>query len=74
MLKGAKSRFSVSDIKDVIYNEDGTPFVAHVFANIVSMFDTEYGDIDINQLTNLLMEAWNYFPHKSLNGLSPNEM
>ena len=72
LLMEVKSGFNVEDIKDVIYHEDG--FAAHVFAKILPMFDTGFGNADINELTSLLMDAWNYFPHDSLDGLSPAEI
>ncbi len=63
-------KLSVQDIKDIVWNESSdnlTPrmtFMLHE-ANIGS---------DMNEVMSTLNEAWNNFPHKSRNGLSPREL
>jgi hypothetical protein len=40
---------------------------------VIAMFDRG-GDIsELNNILELISDAWNYFPHKSINGLSPME-
>ena len=69
MLKEVGSDFSLQDVKDAIfYEEDNDDMM-----KVVAMFDC---DGDITKLSNILEltnDAWNYFPHNILNGLSPAE-
>jgi len=68
-LRLGKEQFTLQDVKDAIYNEEDNDDMMKVIA----MFDRG-GDIselsDILELTN---DAWNYFPHKVLGGISPVE-
>ena len=59
----------MDDVKEVIYNEEDQDDLTKA----ISMFDTGkiFGELEnILELTN---DAWNYFPHKILKGLSPAE-
>ncbi|MFZ1082839.1 MAG: hypothetical protein WAO19_13050 [Candidatus Kryptoniota bacterium] len=69
LLKKRKRPFTVADIKHAINNEKGT----NVIALIIRMFDMGPESASFEELMKLIMDAWNYFPHKSLNGLSPRE-
>ena len=63
------SPFTLDDIKAAIDNEEGTS----VFGTILRMFRTEPYTPEFQILVDLIREAWNYYPHKSLGGLSPKE-
>ena len=68
LLKKTGSDFSLGDVERVIYNEDGQDSLTEA----VAMFDN--GDIDnLSNVLEALNDAWNYFPHKILNGKSPME-
>lgn len=67
MIKKTNCDFELDDIKDMIYNEDG----ADNLTNIIAMFDTGQGAVELHSVLELANDAWNYFPHKILNGLSP---
>jgi hypothetical protein len=69
MLKLAKSDFNAEDIKDTIYNEDGHDDLIMT----LNYFHNIHAKIEISHLLEVLNDAWNYFPHKSLRGLSPIE-
>jgi hypothetical protein len=69
LLKETKSDFDLDDIKDIIYLEDGQDSLTE----IIAMFDTGQGAIELQNAVEALMDAWNYFPHKSLDGYSPTE-
>jgi hypothetical protein len=69
MLKETSSDFGLDDIKGIIYNEDGQDDLTQ----IISMFDTGQGAAELDNVLELLNDAWNYFPHKILGGLSPAE-
>jgi hypothetical protein len=68
MLKDVSGDIELVDIKDMIYNEDEVGDMQ----KIIAIFD----DGNVDNLSNILetiSDAWNYFPHKSLGGLSPQE-
>lgn len=70
MLKEAESDFSLQDIKDVIFHEEDSDNMTQ----IIAMFDRG-GDIsELENILELVTDAWNYFPHKILNRLSPAEV
>lgn len=69
LLKETKNVFTLEHIKDIIYHEEETDDMMKV----VAMFDRG-GDIsELSNILELTNDAWNYFPHKILNGLSPAE-
>lgn len=69
LLKVIKSDFNLEDIKDNIFNENGHDSLT----DIIVMFDTGQGGTEIQDILETVNDAWNYFPHKILNGLSPAE-
>lgn len=69
MLKEAKSDFGLDDIKEIIHNEDGQDSLT----DIIAMFDTGQGAAELKNVLELVNNAWNYFPHKIIGGLSPAE-
>ena len=69
MLKETKSDFGLDDIKEIIYNEDGQDSLT----DIIAMFDTGQGLIELENILETINDAWNYFPHKIIGGLSPAE-
>jgi hypothetical protein len=69
MLKETESSFSLHDIKDAIFHEEDNDDMTKVIA----MFDRGGDASELSNILELVTEAWNYFPHKILNGLSPAE-
>lgn len=72
--KYSASDISVEEIKDWVNNEIGAPLEAsHTFQErfFKAFADTE---VDFNDVVQIATEAWNIFPHKSLDGKSPNQM
>lgn len=69
MLKETKSDFTLDYILDAIYNEEDNDDMMKV----VAMFDRGGGISELENILELVNDAWNYFPHKTLNGLSPAE-
>ena len=68
LLEECNSDFNLNYIKSIIYEEEDTDDMM----KIVAIFD----DGDISHISNALElagDAWNYFPHKVLGGLSPAE-
>lgn len=73
LLEAAQSDFCFHDVLEEIYREEGSEAIDA----IIEMFE---GDSAAEPLTNQLEEvsdvvrdAWNYFPHASLGGLCPAE-
>ena len=69
MLKEVGSDFKMQDVLAVIYNEEETDDMMKA----VSMFDTGNDASELENVLELVSDAWNYFPHKTLGGLSPAE-
>ncbi|OGD57041.1 hypothetical protein A2V71_00305 [Candidatus Berkelbacteria bacterium RBG_13_40_8] len=69
LLKRTKSDFSLEDVKDVIYNEKEQEDMMHIMA----MLDRGRPD-ELPEVLELVTDAWNYFPHKTLGGKCPMEM
>ena len=68
LLVATASDFSLEDVKKAIYEEAETDDMQ----DIIMMFD----DGNTENLSNVLetvSDAWNYFPHKILGGISPAE-
>jgi hypothetical protein len=69
LLKETGSGFTLDHIKEIIFNEEGQDDLT----NIIAMFDTGQEAAELSNILELVSDAWNYFPHKSLGGLSPKE-
>lgn len=69
LLKDSDNDFGLDDIKDIIYNEDGQDSLT----DVIAMFDNGLGLVELENVLELVNDAWNYFPHKILGGLSPME-
>lgn len=69
MLKETESDFSLKDVLDVIYNEEDNDDMMRA----VAMFDRGGDASELENILELITDAWNYFPHKVLKGLSPAE-
>ena len=69
MLKETNSDFSLEDVKKIIYNEEDSDDLMR----IIAMFDRG-GDVsELESILELANDAWNYFPHKIIGGISPAE-
>jgi hypothetical protein len=69
MLEESDSDFGLDDIKEIIYNEESQDDLTQ----IVMMFDNGQNLDEMNTILETTNDAWNYFPHKLLDGLSPAE-
>lgn len=69
LLKETDSDFGLDDIKEIIYNEDGQDSLT----DVIAMFDNGLGLVELENVLELVNDAWNYFPHKILGGISPVE-
>jgi len=68
LLADHDSPFNFDHILDIIYREDDTDDMM----KIVAIFDR--GDpMELGNILELATDAWNYFPHKILDGKAPAE-
>ena len=69
MLKETESDFTLDHVRDAIYNEEDNDDMMKV----VAMFDHGGDASELSNVLELATDAWNYFPHKVLGGISPAE-
>lgn len=69
ILTETESPFKLEDVQSAILNETGPADMATVLA----MFDRGGGAWEMADIQGLVAEAWDYFPHASLGGVSPAE-
>ena len=69
MLKETKSDFTLDHVRDAIFHEEDNDDMMKV----VALFDRGGDASELSNVLELVTDAWNYFPHKLLNGLSPAE-
>ena len=69
MLKETESDFTLDHVRDVIYHEEDNDDMMKV----VAMFDRGGDASELSNVLELVTDAWNYFPHEVLGGISPAE-
>jgi len=69
MLKESKSDFTLNNVRDAIFHEEDNDDMMKV----VAMFDRGGDASELNNMLELVTDAWNYFPHEVLGGISPSE-
>ena len=69
MLKETESDFSLQHVKDAIFHEEDNDDMMKV----VAMFDRGGDALELSNVLELVTDAWNYFPHEILGGISPGE-
>jgi hypothetical protein len=73
LLEQAHTGVPVDLIKSVIFDYSHKRFNLYV-RQLFAMFDSSPHPIGEDILLPVIADAWNYFPHKSLNGRSPAEV
>jgi len=68
MLGETESDFTLQDVKGAIYNEEETDD----FQDVLMMFDDGSPE-NLSNALEVANDAWNYFVHKALGGISPAE-
>ena len=69
MLKETESDFTLDHVRDVIFHEEDNDDMMKV----VAMLDRGGDASELSDVLELVTDAWNYFPHKVLSGISPAE-
>lgn len=70
MLKETESDFTLNHVRDVIFHEEDNDDMMKA----VAMFDRGGDASELSNVLELVTDAWNYFPHKVLGGISPAEV
>jgi len=70
MLKETESDFTLDHVRDAIFHEEDNDDMMKV----VAMFDRGGDASELSNVLELVTDAWNYFPHKVLGGISPAEV
>ena len=69
MLKETESEFTLDHVRDAIFHEEDNDDTMKV----VAMFDRGGDASELSNVLELVTDAWDYFPHKALDGISPAE-
>ena len=69
MLKETENDSTLDHIRDVIFHEEDNDDMMKA----VAMFDRGGDASELSDVLELVTDAWNYFPHKVLGGISPAE-
>ena len=69
MLKETESDFTLDHVRDAIFHEEDNDDMMKV----VAMFDRGGDATELENVLELVTDAWNYFPHEVLGGISPAE-
>jgi len=69
ILRKLESDFTLEEIQNIIYNEEEFDDLNQ----IIRMFDMG-SPYELENIMEIINDAWNYFPHKILNGLCPAEV
>jgi len=73
LLDRTKSTATLGDIQRLIFDESDLMPTSHYFAQILGLFQTPKSKIDDEAVLPVIQDAWNYFPHRGLNGCAPAE-
>ncbi|PIQ68801.1 MAG: hypothetical protein COV91_02250 [Candidatus Taylorbacteria bacterium CG11_big_fil_rev_8_21_14_0_20_46_11] len=68
-LRRGKEQFTLQDVKDAIFHEEDNDDMMKA----VAMFDRGGDASELSNVLELVTDAWNYFPHEILGGISPAE-
>jgi|SRR3989338_1350111 len=69
ILKETESDFTLDHVRGAIFHEEDNDDMMKV----VAMFDRGGDASELSNVLELVTDAWNYFPHEVLGGISPAE-
>lgn len=71
-----QKKISVVDLKSWIWNATGGAMEASTkfHKKCLNLFPPADDIDEMNEIVQIFVDAWNYFPHKELDGKSPNQM
>jgi len=75
LLKKWKSNATLGDVKDYILNQNHGTRPRIWLTDMAKLVGRKCDIVDLDQAELMVFQdAWNYFPHRSLNGRSPTEV
>jgi hypothetical protein len=74
LLERTRSDATLDDVRSLIFFESNVRHPSEYFADIIALFPPAGSAIDIDALLPVIQDAWNYFPHLSLQGRCPAEV
>ena len=72
LLERSGSSATAEDIKGLIFERDDARHPGEYFADLATLFNASQDDLDA--LLPVIQDAWNYFPHRALQGRCPAEV
>jgi hypothetical protein len=73
LIENAQIVLTIEDIKVLTFYHPHERFDAYI-QQMFAIFDAGGHPVDEDTLLPVIQDAWNYFPHRSLNGRSPAEV
>jgi len=73
LLDAAKSDFCFHDVLEEIYREEGPETIEEIIAMFEGNEENNPLALRMEEVVDVVHEAWKYFPHASLDGLCPAE-
>jgi hypothetical protein len=73
LLDNVDNAASLDTIEQAIYDFNGGDFNLYLFFMLKALRYDDIGDVDETTLQ-VIQDAWNYFPHRFLNGRCPAEV
>jgi hypothetical protein len=74
LLAQARSSATLEDIRTVILNDSLSVHPSVYLGKLARMFKTPQNSVDLCLVFPVIQDAWNYFPHRSLEGRCPAEL
>jgi hypothetical protein len=74
LLERSKSPATLDDIQRLIFNESDQIPPSHYIEQLLSLIRTPEARINDDVIIPIIRDAWNYFPHRRLNGRAPAEI
>ena len=73
ILADADSTITVDKVRNLIFEADISDFRVYLTAMLSALGCDDIDSIDESELQ-VIQDAWNYFPHRTLNGRCPAEI
>jgi hypothetical protein len=72
LLEKNKSSKTVDDVASFIFHADHEQNASERLVDLIRIFNVPEAQLDM--IIGLVQDAWNYFPHRALDGRSPAEV
>ena len=65
---------TIDTVKDLVWHEEGDKAFNEFTERVLGYFNNIRDVDELNGILQVFNDAWNYFPHKCLNGQSPAQV